>query len=63
MAIGIVVFSVLTYGIVAIGDERTQGSNTKNGVMVGPPAPDGVEVDVNRIHAPEERAPHGGGEG
>ncbi len=53
MAAGIAVFCVVVFGAVTAGADSSDGSNTRNGVMVGPALPEGLEVDRNRLHAPD----------
>ena len=59
MAAGIAVFSIIVFGAVTAGAESSDGSNTRNGVMVGPALPEGLEVDRNRLHAPDYEAETG----
>ena len=54
MAAGIAVFSIIAFGAVAAAGERTQGSNTRNGVSQ-PPLPDGIHIERNRLEAPNGR--------
>lgn len=49
MAVGIVVFVLICFGAVVAGSESSDGSNTRNAVVVGPPLPEGVRATINRI--------------
>lgn len=62
MAAVTLVLSILIFGIVTAGSEEFPGSNTKNGVISGSDLPEGVDVDRNRLHAPDEPT-EGEGEG
>ena len=55
MALGVLIFSVIVFGAVTAGAESADGSNTRNGVTVGPPLPAGVQGDANRLTAPNGR--------
>jgi hypothetical protein len=59
MAAGIAVFCAVVFGAVTAGADSSDGSNTRNGVMVGPELPGGLEVDRNRLHAPDYDAEGG----
>jgi hypothetical protein len=54
MALGCLVFSVITFGIVTAGSETSDGSNTRNGVIQGPALPEGITAEPNRLEAPNE---------
>jgi len=54
MAAGIAVFGLVVFGSVAAGAERSQGSTTRNGVSQ-PPLPDGIQIERNRLEAPNGR--------
>ena len=49
MAAGIVVLGALIVGIVSAGSESSDGSNTRNGVIVHAPLPAGATVEPNRL--------------
>ena len=54
MAAGMAVFGLVIFGSVAAGAERSQGSTTRNGVSQ-PPLPDGIQIERNRLEAPNGR--------
>jgi hypothetical protein len=49
MAVGILVFVLICTGAIIAGSETSDGSNTRNAVVVGPPLPEGVRATVNRV--------------
>lgn len=52
LAAGVVVFGLIVFGAVTAGAETSDGSNTRNGVMIGPELPEGITADANRLEAP-----------
>lgn len=52
LAVGITIYSLIVFGAVAAGSETADGSNTRNAVTSGPPLPEGVHVEINRLPAP-----------
>jgi hypothetical protein len=55
MAIAILAFGAIVFGTVTAGAESADGSNTRNGVIQGPPLPEGITADANRLEAPNGR--------
>ena len=55
MAAAILAFGAIVFGTVTAGAESSDGSNTRNGVIQGPPLPEGITADANRLEAPNGR--------
>lgn len=55
MAVGFLVFGAIVLGVVSAGAETSTGSNTRNGVIQGPPLPQGITATANRLVAPNGR--------
>ncbi len=49
LAAGVAVYALVVFGIVAVSQESSEGSNTKNGVTVSGPLPPGIDVKANRL--------------
>lgn len=49
-ALGLVMllFAVVVFGAVTVATPTAEGSNTKNGVLIGPPLPSGYSVPDSR---------------